>query len=51
MHGTETLGWLLTTRDAWVFLGVWLVLVMLYGLYRSGGKADQDTIRPSGPLP
>ncbi len=45
----QTAGWILDTTDVWVFVGCWVVVVLLYGLWRSRGEAPQDTIRPSGP--
>jgi hypothetical protein len=43
-------GWLNRDTYLWCVLG-WAVVVLLYGLYRSRGKAAPDAIRPSGPLP
>ncbi len=42
-------GWMIDTRDAWWFLGLWMALALFYGLWRSRGDAPQDPIRPSGP--
>lgn len=44
-------GWLPDDRLAWIVAGVWILVVCAYGLMRSVGEADQDPIRPSGPLP
>jgi len=46
----EHAGWLLNDSHAWIVLGIWLVTVVLYGIYRSLGEAEQDHIRPSGPF-
>ena len=43
--------WLPDDRLAWIVAGVWILVVCAYGLMRSVGEADQDPIRPSGPLP
>lgn len=51
-HGVEHAGgWMPDAPLAWAILAVWLVVVVLYGLYRSTGEAPQDPIRPSGPFP
>lgn len=42
-------GFMLDESQAMTFLVVWVVLVLLYGFYRSTGEAAQDPIRPSGP--
>ncbi len=42
-------GWIIDTTQAWVFVGCWIVVVLVYGLWRSRGEAPQDVIRPSGP--
>lgn len=42
-------GWIVSPSNARVFLVCWIVLVLGYGLWRSRGKAPQDSIRPSGP--
>lgn len=47
---TENTGWLLNDSHAWIVLGIWLVAVVLYGIYRSLGNAEQDPHRPSGPF-
>ena len=50
-HGIEeAAGWFVSAKLAWgLFIG-WLAAVVLYGIYRSLGKAEQDPIRKSGPL-
>jgi hypothetical protein len=51
MHETESVaGWILSDNHTWWFLGVWIVVVLVYGLWRSLGEAKQDPIRPSGPM-
>ena len=51
LHATTWSGaWFVSAPLAWTILGIWLVVVLLYGLYRSLGKAEQDPIRKSGPL-
>ncbi len=45
----RTAGWIIDTREAWVFVAGWAVVVLVYGFWRSRGEARQDTIRPSGP--
>ena len=40
----------MTSENAWIALGAWFVLVLLYGLLRVRGEAAADPIRPSGPL-
>jgi len=52
MHGGthELTGWILTGFQAQVFAWCWVVLVLLYGLYRSFTRPDPDAIRPSGPV-
>ncbi len=45
----QATGWIVDTTHAWVFLGCWVAVVLIYGLWRSRGEAPQDTIRPSGP--
>ena len=45
----ESAGYLLDDSRMMIFLGVWIVLVLVYGFYRSVGKAEPDPIRPSGP--
>lgn len=52
MNGTgyEVSGWMLTGFQAQVGLWVWVVLVLLYGFYRSLTGSDPDTIRPAGPV-
>jgi hypothetical protein len=45
----QAAGWILTKTHAVVFLVIWGVVVLVYGLWRSLGEAKQDTIRPSGP--
>jgi hypothetical protein len=45
----QATGWILTPTHARVFLGIWVVVVLVYGFWRSLGEAKQDTIRPSGP--
>ena len=47
--GAQAAGWIVNTTQAWVFLGIWAVVVLVYGLWRSRGEAPQDAIRPSGP--
>ncbi len=42
-------GWVVGTRDAWIFLAAWVVVVLSYASWRSRGEAPQDPIRPSGP--
>ena len=37
-----------TTNNV-VHAALWLVAVLIYGLWRSSGAAPQDPIRPSGP--
>ena len=37
-------------HEAWIFLVVWAVLVLLHGLWRSRGEAMPDPIRESGPI-
>lgn len=51
MTGHEGMGWMIGARDAWSFLGAWLVVAMGYALWRSRGRGEarQDPIRPSGP--
>ena len=41
---------MLDARTAWVVLVVWLVAVLVHGLWRSLGAAPQDAIRESGPI-
>ncbi len=43
-------GWMVSGFDAMVALGVWGVIVLAYGLWRSLGGGEQDEIRPAGPL-
>ena len=43
-------GWIIGDTEYWIFLAVWGVLVLVYGLYRSQGDAKPDPIRASGPL-
>lgn len=50
MHDAVTAGWLMSARDYWVFLAIWLAAVLVYGLRRSLGRAEQDSIRESGPV-
>ena len=45
----ESAGYLLNDSQMMVFLMAWTVLVLVYGFYRSAGKAEPDPIRPSGP--
>ncbi len=45
----ESAGYLLDDSRMMIFLGVWIVLVLVYGFYRSVGKAEPNPIRPSGP--
>ena len=45
----ESAGYLLDDSRMMIFLGAWIVLVMVYGFYRSVGKAEPNPIRPSGP--
>jgi hypothetical protein len=45
----QAAGWLLGATHAKVFLGVWLAVVLIYGIRRSLGDAQQDTIREAGP--
>jgi hypothetical protein len=45
----QATGWILNPTHAWVFAGIWVVVVLAYGFWRSRGEAAQDTIRPSGP--
>lgn len=50
MHSVEThAGWILRAPESWVFLGVWLIVVLGYGLWRSRGSATPDRVRESGP--
>lgn len=44
-------GWLPGAELTWWIAIAWVAIVVVYGLYRSTGEAEQDTIRPSGPLP
>jgi hypothetical protein len=48
MH--ESAGWYLDARTAWIFLVAWGAAVLLHGLWRSMGEAEQDPIRESGPV-
>ena len=43
--------WMLDAIASWWFVAVWVVIVLLYGMYRSLGDARQDPHRPSGPFP
>ena len=45
----ESAGYLLNDSRMMVFLMAWIVLVLVYGFYRSTGKAEPNPIRPSGP--
>ena len=45
----DTTGFLLDDSQAMTFLIAWVVLVLIYGFYRSMGEAKADPIRPSGP--
>jgi hypothetical protein len=45
----ESTGYLLDDSQMMIFLGAWIVLVLVYGFYRSIGNAEPDPIRPSGP--
>jgi HAMP domain-containing protein len=51
MTGHETAGWMISARDAWWFLGAWLVVALGHALWRSWGRGEarQDPLRPSGP--
>lgn len=44
-------GWLIKDTYMWWAIAGWVVVVLLYGLYRSLGTAEPDPIRTSGPLP
>ncbi len=46
----QTTGWLPDGFTAWVFLVAWVTLVALHGIWRSLGDAEQDPIRPAGPM-
>ena len=35
---------------ALAFLLVWLTGVLVHGILRSAGQAEQDPVRPSGPI-
>ena len=35
---------------ATVVIWVWVIVAVIYGIWRSVGKADQDPIRPAGPF-
>jgi hypothetical protein len=49
-HGAaQATGWVVNTTQAWVFVGSWVAVVLVYGFWRSRGEAAQDAIRPSGP--
>jgi hypothetical protein len=45
----ESAGFLLKSAHAWWFLGAWFVAVLVHGFWRSI-RAEQDAIRPSGPI-
>ena len=45
----STAGFMIDARDAYGFVGIWVIVVLIYGLWRSRGDAPQDPIRPSGP--
>ena len=45
----ESTGWLVSGFEAQVFLWAWIVLALLYGLYRSFVQPDPDSLRASGP--
>jgi hypothetical protein len=34
----------------WWSLALWLALALIHGLWRSTGAAEQDPIRPPGPI-
>ena len=46
---SEAHGFIPDATLAWTVLGVWLVVVLVYGFWRSRGAAPQDPIRLSGP--
>lgn len=48
MH--EASGWLLDATAARVFTAAWVVVVIVYGLWRSRGDAKADAVRESGPI-
>jgi hypothetical protein len=51
MSGAEHApGYMISGFQAMVFVGVWVGVVVVYGLVRSLGSADPDPIRPPGPL-
>jgi hypothetical protein len=43
-------GWLLDERTMGIFLIVWVIVVLAYGIGRSRGTAPLDPIRESGPI-
>ncbi len=43
-------GWIVTGFQAQVLLWIWIVLVLLYGLYRSTARPEADSIRSAGPI-
>jgi hypothetical protein len=46
---SETHGFIPDATLAWTVLAVWLVVVLVYGFWRSRGEAPTDPIRASGP--
>jgi len=46
---SEAHGFIPDATLVWTVLGVWLVVVLVYGFWRSRGAAPQDPIRLSGP--
>jgi hypothetical protein len=48
MH--DTLGWFLDARTTKIVIAVWILAVIVYGLWRSRGNAAQNAIRESGPI-
>ena len=45
----EASGWLPNDFQSMVVVGLWLLAVLLFGIWRSVARADPDPIRPSGP--
>jgi hypothetical protein len=48
MHDAH--GWFLDARLAKLVTAIWMVAVIVYGLWRSRGSAAQDVMRESGPI-
>jgi len=50
-HGAhEAAATVLDAAKAWFFLGAWVLVVLVHGMWRSTGEVKQDPHRPSGPI-